>query len=669
LQTSNPLDYIDPILTTFDPKPFPSTSAPAPQVKNITAAPPPASAAAVPQKVADFLYEMSEENLVGMGGDSSVEAYLVTKQGLNIPPTAILPMGCKIEVQKSLGMGEPQLLLEGRVCGYNELTGAYDVQYEEGGREFDVPRSVILVMGERPTGGARGGGQEQPPTKPPPSATIQHSLALPLSTSREQTFTLTLHSLSVNGLKHSEFLDGENDPYALLSFGDHWKIKTEVLEEGGSDVVWDLDPTVMQFESTAQMFQLDRIRVDVYDRNQITRDTLIGSGEKMIQHLIQGPSLGTETRLNIQLVDSKNRATGTAILTLVVNQTTRPPSASGSGSGAGSANPSPRKVTSSSSSAAATASTSRYRVGEEVEGNYQRGGSWYAGVIISGTGDRYRIRYRDGDEEGQVLEENIRYPQPTQQTKPPHTNTESEKVNTPTPERSGTSAAPPLALYEISNRVEANYRSRGKWFPGTVSDVVRELEGQGQGGDGYSYTVDYDDGEVEAGVAAQNLKLLPTKSPTPTGGGGEVPYNIDSFLDDADDEEDEGGGGAAGLTTNDLLDDNYFQQLQQQREKEQQQAERQSPTESPAVKRGESRGGEGEGGPVIRQLPSVDINSFLAGLSDGEEEDGDLIGGGGVDGGDSINLDYGVCAPEEGAGEEEGDQLNQTNDYGDDFDD
>jgi hypothetical protein len=181
--------------------------------------------------------------------------------------------------------------------------------------------------------------------------------------------------------------------------------------------------------------------------------------------------------------------------------------------------------------------------------------------------------------------------------------------------------------------VEGNFRSRGKWYPGVVSDVKNH---------GESYRIDYDDGEVEEGVVTQNLRLK------------EVSYNIDSLLGDDDEGEGDGeggagGGGAGGLTTNDLMDDNYFKQFQNN----------------------SSSGQEEKANEAPRKQPSVDINSFLDGLSDDDEGDGDVIGGD-LDGGDSINLDYGVCAaePERDAEEDGGDDvLNQTNEYGDDFDD
>jgi hypothetical protein len=740
-KTNNALDYLDPILTTFDP-PNPTAPAAAPSVApvNLTA-----NASNIPPnsrpKEPDFLYEMSEENVVGMGGESSVEAYLVTNKGLTLPQHTPLPMGCKIEVRKVIGSagvgaeaGAEEVLLEGRVCGYNAHKDLYDVQYEEGGREFDVSRDVILVMGERQ--GKGQGQQEQKQEQEQEPSPRRQSLLTSVPThsfSAKESVCISIRSLSGNGLRHVEYLSGENDPYAMLSYGDSWSMTTSVQDEGGSDVMWEFHPSEgIEFDATPEMLKKIPIRVMVLDKNMgPLKDTVIGTGEGSLSQAIHSP-YDSEIRINIPLVNGQGRAAGTVILAYVVHShhsaSSSSPSHQGShGKGnvsASAVNSSPRKGTDMPNSLPLQ---SKYQVGDEVEGNFQRGGSWYPGIILgvtassgSGGGVGYRIRYRDGDEEGQVSEENIRYtPSSTsgsQQTKPqqqqqqqgqqqPQSPSSSprmylpedrvsvecsvpgggkkieriaiiEKVHrdgtynllftdgsSPRTQRnvSGSSILRALQpeeiswptqqpqhdvvdsphtdsptnlsgpLYAIGNRVEGNFRSRGKWYPGVVSDVKNH---------GESYRIDYDDGEVEEGVMTQNLRLK------------EVSYNIDSLLGDDDEGEGDGGaggGGAGGLTTNDLMDDNYFKQFQNN----------------------SSSGQEEKANEAPRKQPSVDINSFLDGLSDDDEGDGDVIGGD-LDGGDSINLDYGVCAaePERDAEEDGGDDvLNQTNEYGDDFDD
>jgi hypothetical protein len=710
------LDYLDPILTTFDPPKSNTTSAPATHV-NLTT-----NAANIPTlsrpKEPDFLYEMSEENLVGVGGESSVEAYLVTNKGLNIPTDTPLPMGCKIEVQKP-----GDIRLEGRICGYSAERNLYDVQYEEGGKEFDVSRAVILVLGERSS--QQKQEQQQPNgEEPSPRRQLFVNSAPTHSFSAKEAaaaVSISIKSLSANGLRHVEYLDGENDPYAILSYGT-WRMATSVQVEGGSDVMWEFHSSEgFEFQATPEMIKNIPFRVEVFDKNRTLKDTLIGAGEGSLQPAaaaFQHPS-GTEIRVNIPLTNLQGRSAGTVILSyaVVLPSQGHLGQGQGQGQGQGKGKGSPRKE---------NEMVSKYQVGDKVEGNYQMGGSWYPGIILAiNGGKKYRVRYRDGDEEGNVLEENIRYPsqknsssssqqikpsqQQQQQPESPATSSSPrvylpddrveccvsgkneiaiiQKVNMdgtydlllfageggrssntsqthrnvpsssiirglqpgelswpiPQPQESNgqeshndspTNHDDPL--YAIGNRVEANYRCRGKWYPGTVSDVRNH---------GESYRIDYDDGEIEEGVVSKNIRLQEV-----------VAYNIDSLLNDDDDEE-EGNGegqGIAGLTTRDLLDDNYFQQLQsnnneREEEEHQQQQEQLAPSSLSSMP---------------RKQPSVDINSFLEGLSD-DDEGGDVIGGN-LDGGDSINLDYGVCAT---AGDADGAPEEDGGDYGDDFDD
>lgn len=57
--------------------------------------------------------------------------------------------------------------------------------------------------------------------------------------------------------------------------------------------------------------------------------------------------------------------------------------------------------------------------------------------------------------------------------------------------------------YEVCNRVEANFNGKGTWFAGRISDVT-----------GSTYTIHYDDGDMEEGVSACNLKPLTGSSET-----------------------------------------------------------------------------------------------------------------------------------------------------------
>ena len=66
-------------------------------------------------------------------------------------------------------------------------------------------------------------------------------------------------------------------------------------------------------------------------------------------------------------------------------------------------------------------------------------------------------------------------------------------------------------VMEAGDKVEANYKGRGKWFPGKIKRVRVDS----------SYDIDYDDGEVETAVSADLIRAVGKvkKSLSPARGG------------------------------------------------------------------------------------------------------------------------------------------------------
>eukprot|EP00605_Chrysophyceae_sp_TOSAG23-4_P002649 GSChrysophyteH1.ASY1.ANO1.2925.1 assembled CDS len=116
------------------------------------------------------------------------------------------------------------------------------------------------------------------------------------------------------------------------------------------------------------------------------------------------------------------------------------------------------------------------REGDKVEGNYRGRGRWYPGKIsrvrANGT---YDIDYDDGEKETGLQSDLVR---------------SKEAASSP-----ARNAAPEL---REGDKVEGNYRGRGRWYPGKISRV--RLNG--------SVDIDYDDGEKETGVAADLVRAL-----------------------------------------------------------------------------------------------------------------------------------------------------------------
>ena len=82
--------------------------------------------------------------------------------------------------------------------------------------------------------------------------------------------------------------------------------------------------------------------------------------------------------------------------------------------------------------------------GDKVEGNYKGKGKWYAGRIqkvrLDGT---YDIAYNDGEQEIRVSEELVRAIE-------------------------SSDSRPKAVVLSEGMRVEANYKGKGKWYPGII---------------------------------------------------------------------------------------------------------------------------------------------------------------------------------------------------------
>jgi hypothetical protein len=115
----------------------------------------------------------------------------------------------------------------------------------------------------------------------------------------------------------------------------------------------------------------------------------------------------------------------------------------------------------------------------KVEGNYRGKGKWFPGRIkrsrLDGTCD---IDYDDGENEMRVPPENIR----------PIGGQSRSPVRKP--------------RLEEGSKVEANYRGRGRFFPGKI----RRDRGDG------TFDIDFDDGESELRVKEADIRLLENHS-------------------------------------------------------------------------------------------------------------------------------------------------------------
>jgi Ca2+-dependent lipid-binding protein/Ca2+-binding EF-hand superfamily protein len=117
---------------------------------------------------------------------------------------------------------------------------------------------------------------------------------------------LKIKRINCSKLSNVEMLMGKNDNYVALTFGSEKKV-TEVKEESGESALFDfLD---FQFNVDADMLQLENVSVQVWDKNNLRSDVLIGAGEFNLFSLAQFP-VGTEKEFSLDVHDPKGKVVG-----------------------------------------------------------------------------------------------------------------------------------------------------------------------------------------------------------------------------------------------------------------------------------------------------------------------------------------------------------------------
>jgi len=114
---------------------------------------------------------------------------------------------------------------------------------------------------------------------------------------------------------------------------------------------------------------------------------------------------------------------------------------------------------------------------DRIEVNYKGKGKWYSGKINKNNGDgTYEIHYDDGDVEYHIPYNMIRLKEKSFDTP-----NNISKIK-----------------FSENNKVEANFRGRGRWYKGKI---IRQRPDN-------TYDIYYDDGEVENHVLHHNIRLI-----------------------------------------------------------------------------------------------------------------------------------------------------------------
>ena len=116
-----------------------------------------------------------------------------------------------------------------------------------------------------------------------------------------------------------------------------------------------------------------------------------------------------------------------------------------------------------------------FEVDERVEANYMGTGAYYSGRIVECLNDNlYNILFDDGDRESNVP---------------------ASRIRRLTIDELAVSLS--NATFQTNDRVEGNWQSRGRWYPGRVTAVTAPN----------SYSIHYDDGSEEHYVPVYRIRL------------------------------------------------------------------------------------------------------------------------------------------------------------------
>jgi len=141
--------------------------------------------------------------------------------------------------------------------------------------------------------------------KPTPTPAAAAPVVEPFSSG-----VLKVKTIKITNTKNVEIF-GKNDLYACLSLG-AWSAQTECMEDVGSDALFDyLDYTA---DVTADVLQHEPMTVQVWDKNSMTKNVLIG--EAKVPLLMAFIQAGQFVDIPVEIHDPKNKVTGTVVLTV-----------------------------------------------------------------------------------------------------------------------------------------------------------------------------------------------------------------------------------------------------------------------------------------------------------------------------------------------------------------
>lgn len=130
------------------------------------------------------------------------------------------------------------------------------------------------------------------------------------------TFTagqFNINSLTCLSLKNTELI-GKQDVYAKIKYANLIDEKTNVLENGGSNVIWD--SLAIECEVNPQIVATQDLILEIYDKNSIRSDVLIGKGTVKISKFCH--FIDKDSEIKVRIFDSKGKISGKVLLNGII---------------------------------------------------------------------------------------------------------------------------------------------------------------------------------------------------------------------------------------------------------------------------------------------------------------------------------------------------------------
>ena len=141
-------------------------------------------------------------------------------------------------------------------------------------------------------------------------------------------FDITFSKITCDGLKNVEMF-GKNDPYVVLTLGG-WRYQTRYQDDAGSKCEWTNSTTDIGTSRSIidlccmvnkEMILSEELVVEVFDYNDINAHAIIGTGKCSLGKYLTEVSETSDNTVIINLVNKKNRQTGTVRLFFRITET------------------------------------------------------------------------------------------------------------------------------------------------------------------------------------------------------------------------------------------------------------------------------------------------------------------------------------------------------------